>query len=877
MNIFHRIIILIICLTAKAQAEPLDIMSQFTSGSAIGKHLEYFVDESKQLTIHDIHQLSYQKEFLPLKDDISVFRVNPGAVWIKLELENKYEQNKDLLLEIRYSQTDYVDFFAPQLSGFSHQISGDRRLHDSTQLSHRQPVFEIAAPPGKSIYFIRLDTKGSIFVPFYLWSPKDFYDYQRLDSYMVGLIFGFMIVMLGYNSFLTISFRSRSYFLYVASLSCYVLAQLGLMGFYRQLIPNGFGIWMGNQGFLICSLLAGICINSFTKVFLMISKETKVIKYALDTLSLVGYLSLVYVFYGDYSVSAKLVPIYTLCQSTVLVMSGLYFASKGYRPAIYYSVSWLTLLTGSILAALMYTGIAPVSFLTTWSLPIGACIQVILMSIGLADRVNDIRNKAEAKIKELNKDLQKHIEQVEEIVEKRTQTIRMILDNVKVGFLLVNREFKVEAGFTKSCYELFPEIKDGMSLAECFHLEGRTLELIELALEQVFDDNMPEIASLSALHKRISVGDKYLTIEGAVVRNSKKDVGAILLTILDSTELHLTEKESYHSRMLLKMVQYLHAFQEFITESKHSLARTSRAITQKNFIEAKAILHTLKGNFLIYGMNEIAAFIHTIEESESLHIGMIYEIESILKKFLQENHNILSLDWDDPHSLNFNVSETELIEARKLADQIGENRLRHQMSAILDKMKSIPVKQFLGPIEEEVERISKRLGKPVRIRITGKDVAIARKGFKYLFECVIHLIRNAIDHGIEADRHSVHKPDFGLIHLSIVHTESGLEIKVEDDGRGINVDKLCDLALQKNILKAEDLSKMSHQQKIQLILSGGLSTKDEVNIISGRGLGLASVNQAVQDLGGELTIDSRAGQGTVFTIFVPLKLDQQVA
>jgi len=173
-----------------------------------------------------------------------------------------------------------------------------------------------------------------------------------------------------------------------------------------------------------------------------------------------------------------------------------------------------------------------------------------------------------------------------------------------------------------------------------------------------------------------------------------------------------------------------------------------------------------------------------------------------------------------------------------------------------------------------VRDLSAGLGKSVALDIAGGDVELDREMIESLRDPIAHIVRNAIDHGIEpaAEREAVGKPATGT--LQIVASQAGnmILIEIADDGRGIDGDRLAAKAVAKSLLSAAEMAGLSREQRVGLIFEPGLSTAAEITEISGRGVGMDVVRANIERIGGLVEIDSRRGQGLRLILKVPLTL-----
>jgi two-component system, chemotaxis family, sensor kinase CheA len=173
-----------------------------------------------------------------------------------------------------------------------------------------------------------------------------------------------------------------------------------------------------------------------------------------------------------------------------------------------------------------------------------------------------------------------------------------------------------------------------------------------------------------------------------------------------------------------------------------------------------------------------------------------------------------------------------------------------------------------------VRDLSTTLGKEVKLDIRGKEVALDRSLVEGLSDPLTHMVRNAIDHGIEspAERKRVGKDRAGTLRVEARHEAGQVLIEIADDGQGIDGTRVAQAALAKGLITPEQLKAMSPQEQIALILLPGLSTAEKVSEVSGRGVGMDVVKTNLDRLGGQLDIQSLPGQGSSFRIKLPLTL-----
>ena len=201
------------------------------------------------------------------------------------------------------------------------------------------------------------------------------------------------------------------------------------------------------------------------------------------------------------------------------------------------------------------------------------------------------------------------------------------------------------------------------------------------------------------------------------------------------------------------------------------------------------------------------------------------------------------------------------------------NQTTRSLQSNVTKTQMIPFGEVSKPFPRLVRELSLTLGKQVNLNIQGTTTLLDRAIVETLNSPLIHLIRNAFDHGIEdsATRLAYNKPEKGTITIQAVNQGTQTIITVSDDGGGINIEKVCDRIREMGISNQE-IRQMSEAQILDYIFKPGFSTTDQVTQISGRGVGLDVVRNGIEEIRGNIQVETQAGQGTIFTIMVPYTL-----
>lgn len=214
------------------------------------------------------------------------------------------------------------------------------------------------------------------------------------------------------------------------------------------------------------------------------------------------------------------------------------------------------------------------------------------------------------------------------------------------------------------------------------------------------------------------------------------------------------------------------------------------------------------------------------------------------------------------------------LEQSLASDTLKLGLVIEDMQDSIRQVRMLPFSIILGGFERMVRDLGRELGKEVVVAIQGAEVELDKKVLEYIRDPIMHLLRNAVDHGIEPpdEREVAGKPSQGTINLVIAHQGGLVSITVEDDGRGLDMEAIKQAALRGRVISETDLETMSAEAIARLALLPEVSTREQVTDLSGRGIGLDVVRQRMESLQGRIEIASQPGQGSCFQMIVPVSL-----
>ncbi|WP_293446508.1 chemotaxis protein CheA [Persephonella sp.] len=267
--------------------------------------------------------------------------------------------------------------------------------------------------------------------------------------------------------------------------------------------------------------------------------------------------------------------------------------------------------------------------------------------------------------------------------------------------------------------------------------------------------------------------------------------------------------------------------------------------------------------------NEVTKKKKTEKKEEVIRVDVerVEVLMNLVGELVLDRNRIVKL----ASGLETSCESTETIE--ELLDSItGMSRTVSDLQDAVMKLRMQPVKKVFSKFPRIVRDLAKKLNKKVNLVLEGEDTEIDRSILDKLEDPMIHLVRNAIDHGIEPpeERIKAGKPEVGTVKLIAYQEGDRIIIAIEDDGRGINVEKVKQKAVEKGLITPEQAKNMSDKEAFELLFMPGFSTADQVSDVSGRGVGMDVVASTIHALRGTIEVESEPGEGTKFIMKLPL-------
>jgi two-component system, chemotaxis family, sensor kinase CheA len=266
-----------------------------------------------------------------------------------------------------------------------------------------------------------------------------------------------------------------------------------------------------------------------------------------------------------------------------------------------------------------------------------------------------------------------------------------------------------------------------------------------------------------------------------------------------------------------------------------------------------------------------ADFSYITRKSNTLKVnfGKLDELLNLMGELVIQRTALVDIE----KRLREQVTDRDLLAAFSESSALIDKSATDLRHAIM-KVRMLPVETVFMRFQRLVRDLSVRHGKEIQLRFEGEETELDKTVIDEIGEPLLHLIRNAVDHGIEppAERLAKGKPQSGTLWLRARHESNHIVIAVADDGGGMSPEKIRRAAQEKGLVTAEAAEAMSEHELLNLVFLPGFSTSGELTETSGRGIGLDVVKKIVNSFNGSIEIDSRVGFGTTFTIRLPLTL-----
>ncbi|MDH0748990.1 ATP-binding protein [Pseudomonas sp. GD03842] len=383
-----------------------------TRNLPLGPATLVYEDPTGAATIEEVASPQGRAKFQALNASALNAGYSRSAYWLKVDLTYRPLNPvaaTDWLLELAYPPMDHVDLYLASEGAIPSLTwqTGDTLPFSSRQIRQNNYLFDLDLKPHDTkTAYIRVASHGSLQAPLNLWASHAYIEEQPSRFYILGMIYGVLAVMLVYNLFIYLSVRDTSYLYYILYIVCFGLYQVSV---------NGAGIeyfwpdnpWWANTSTTFLMAAALLFASQFARKFLQTPRLGPWLDVPLVLTMVCAAIIMVLALCMDYGIALRLVTALVLVFTPVILLIGVVAWLRGRRVARYFIVAWSAFLLGGVVNATMLLGHLPNNFWTMYASQIGSVVEVALLSLALADRINTLRERQAQIMAQSSQDLEK--------------------------------------------------------------------------------------------------------------------------------------------------------------------------------------------------------------------------------------------------------------------------------------------------------------------------------------------------------------------------------------------------------------------------------------------------------------------------------------
>jgi PAS domain S-box-containing protein len=868
----------------------------------LGSSVSFLEDPEGGLGLDEILQPAQQLRFraMPGSDPSANFGLTRAAIWLRVELRAAPQSDPNWLLEVAYPPLDHLELFSPDgRGGWRRQVGGDLQPFASRPIPHRDHVLPVLLPAGQaSVLYLRLKSEGTLAAPLRLWRPSALWHHDQANYALLSLYFGLLVGLLLYNLLLFVSTRDPAYLIYVLFVTGMATAQAALTGLGYQFV------WPRQVWWNSVSPPAGLCVAAvfgllFARRFLDSRNGMPVMDRILVALTGAWALTLLAALAMPYVVSTWLVTVLAPPSVLALVVSGVLALRRGHGGARHYLAAWAVLLVGAFTLFLHNTGLVASNPLTSNALLIGSAVEMVLLSFALAARINLARRFREQAQVRLDAEhamveaLSKSQRQLKTVLEER----EIILDNSIVGICFLTANGRLRWA-NRAMLEMFGAGGRPVVSMEPFYLTRQ--EYLEVGGEVAAAAARGEVYERELQVQRFNGSRLWILLSGKAVSRDDLDQGTVwvIMDITRRKELEqqlqdtTREREAILDNAVVGIVLSVKRTHEWVNQK---FADMLGYPPEELIGRTSAYIHPDLATWERFGAEARAALIdtgsYTCEMQLRRRNGELFWVEmggscvrhndpdsGVIWTFLditgrkksdagmrealeqQKALNALRSRFVAMTSHEFRTPLAAILSAEQLLRHYGERLPAPERTETLDTIASgvqrmsrmldrvlllgradaqmlefqpaqVDLRRLCGQLVEEA-----RLQHPQGASEVVCEVAPGTGPGLYDEKLLRHIFGNLLSNAIK------YSPGGGQVRFEVRRDGDGSTVfRVRDQGMGIPPDEVGHLF--------ESFHRASN-----------------VGSIQGTGLGLAIVKNAVDRHAGTISVDSRLGAGTTFTV-----------
>ncbi|MDP4142872.1 MAG: ATP-binding protein [Bacillota bacterium] len=472
----------------------------------------------------------------------------------------------------------------------------------------------------------------------------------------------------------------------------------------------------------------------------------------------------------------------------------------------------------------------------------------------------------------------------------KKESFKSLLDNVGQGLLSFGSDLIIDEEYSYECLNIFEEEIQRKFFPKIITKDAVTRNFLKKIIPDIIQETneFRRESLIELLPRETNIKGKCIKLQYKLIKGLTKDkstnIMVLLTDITDKRELQSKiEKERNTLKMIVKTIVNQNDFMKTISDYKifceiEAVSIINSKDSIENILSRLLVeIHTYKGVFSQLEVINISKYLHEFEDEiinskDNLYLMDIPRLKEMFSSskllgWLQEDLDILRKSLGERFFENDNfliVQEEKIIKLEEMVTELLEGRERELILIQLRQLRYKPFKELLKLYPQYTMRLAEKLNKSINpIKINGGEFLVDIRKYHKLEKSLIHVFRNAIDHGIELPQQRLKKgkSEYGEISCSVNKDEDNIYIIIKDDGQGLDFDKLADIVKDRKMTIDNNVT--------EIIFRNGISTKKEATEVSGRGAGLSAVKEQVEQLNGTIKVRSELHKGTSFEITIP--------
>lgn len=444
---------------------------------------------------------------------------------------------------------------------------------------------------------------------------------------------------------------------------------------------------------------------------------------------------------------------------------------------------------------------------------------------------------------------------------RRADAMRLVLDHVTDGLATIDGRGLLSGERSRRFDEWFGPIGPGDTVFDALgRADPEFGRASRLAWSEVSAAVMPLALTMDQMPRRFALGDRTLRVSYLPVSEAEPPERT-LLVIRDVTDEHARDEANQHVAEAVEVLDRAQSdptgFGGLVASGEEVLGALESAQDVETTLLLR-LVHTLKGNTAMYGLQSVAAACHAIEDQVTATGDRpAAQLVERLRARWRSAIRLAAVVGRKRGVVELDQRTFEAVDRALASDPRGADALARLRAA-----STVPVRPRLEQFARQAERIAERLGKQVTVEISDGGVRLDPDRWRELWLALVHAVRNAVDHGIELpeERRARGKDPVGRLRLSAFIEGPQLVVEIADDGAGIDFESLRDRAATRGIVGVPD----------EALVWAGVSTAAAVTSISGRGVGMRSVLEAVRAAGGSVHVETAPAAGSVLRVRLPV-------